>query len=108
MIKEKKNIGRFHKQNTNSQSIYNKYPSKKKPTQHHTDFTSFAHDDLIEYAQPHDIPVFAPEPHIPYLPVDLAYENHYPAPHYGPPLLNTPHSHITNYISTDRKGKSIN
>lgn len=78
----------------------------KNKTKHnkHTDFTSFGHDDLIEFAQPHDIPVFAPEPPLPYLPVDVAYDNHFPAPHlghehYGPP------PHITNYISTDRKGK---
>lgn len=102
---------------TNKTLIHNLYttlPFQQKKTQknphttYHTDFTSFAHDDLIEYAQPHDIPVFAPEPQIPYLPADLAYANHYPAPHYGPPLYDTPPSHITNYISTERKGKSIN
>lgn len=77
-----------------------------------TEFTSFGHDELIEYAQPHDLTAgYAPEPPIPYLPVDVAYDNHYPVPQahaqYGPPpLLETPHSHITNYISTDRKGKS--
>lgn len=77
-----------------------------------TDFTSYGHDEPVEFAQPHEITGYAPEPHIPYLPVDVAYQdNHYipPVAHaqYGPPpLLETPHSHITNYISTDRKGKS--
>lgn len=76
-----------------------------------TDFTSFGHDELVEFAQPHEITGYAPEPPIPYLPVDVAYENHYPqVPHaqYGPPqFLESPHSHITNYISTERKGKSF-
>ncbi|XP_055313043.1 uncharacterized protein LOC129574699 [Sitodiplosis mosellana] len=74
----------------------------------HEDYTSFGHDELVEYAQPHEITGYAPEPPIPYLPVDVAYDNHYPVPQahaqYGPPpLIDTPHSHITNYISTDRK-----
>lgn len=79
-----------------------------------TDFTSYGHDELVEFAQPHDITGFGPEPPIPqYLPVD--YDNHFPVPHaqnYGPPppshlLLESPHSHsLPNFISTDRKGKS--
>lgn len=84
---------------------------KKKPN---TDYTSFGHDELVEFAQPHEIAGYAPEPPIPYLPVDVAYDNHYPVvpPHahaqYGPPpLYDSPHSHITNYISTDRKGKTF-
>lgn len=82
----------------------------------HTDFTSYAHghDDLVEFAQP-DLPVYLPEPHIPYLPpIDVTFESHYPAQHYGPPHLldnrdthSHSHKHFSNYISTDRKGKFI-
>ncbi|XP_031616422.1 uncharacterized protein LOC116336615 [Contarinia nasturtii] len=88
---------------------YNKFFASSGHGGHpHEDFTSYGHDELVEYAQPHEITGYAPEPQIPYLPVDVAYDNHYIPPvahaHYGPPpLLETPHSHITNYISTDRK-----
>lgn len=90
--------------------------TNKKPKSHiskYTDFTSYGHDELVEFAQPHEITGYAPEHPIPYLPVDVAYDNHYPVvPHahaqYGPPpLLDSPHSHFPNYISTDRKGKSF-
>lgn len=84
------------------------FPQNSK-TQNNLDYTSFGHDEgYIEYAQPHE-PAYV-EPVSPYLPVDEAY--HYPVPppahaQYGPPpYIEGPHSHITNYISTDRKGKS--
>lgn len=77
----------------------------------HTDITSYGHDELVEFAHPHDFTGFAPEPPIPqYLPVDVGYDNHFadvhePHAHYGPPPPLTPYSHITNYIGTERKGK---
>lgn len=76
-----------------------------------TDITSYGHDELVEFAHPHDFTGYAPEPPIPqYLPLDVGYDNHFadvhePHAHYGPPPPLSPYSHITNYIGTDRKGK---
>lgn len=84
----------------------------------HTDFTGYGgHDELVELAQPQDFTGYGQDAPLPqYLPVDVAYGNHYDVPHhghghahtqYGPPPQSslTPYSHITNYINTERKGK---
>lgn len=69
------------------------------------DLTHFGDETLIENV--HDIhPGYPPSPHVSYLPVPVSNNYHHHPPghdHYGIPLETT---HITNYISTDRKGKS--
>lgn len=102
------NIYGNNKTNTNQHKLI------KTHTYTQLDITSYGHDELVEFAHPHDFTGFAPE-HLPpqYLPSypvpDLGYDTqhfadvHEPHAHYGPPL--SPYSQLTNYIGTERKGK---